>query len=345
MEAEGIPFSTEEVPDDLRRALVGPMWVNECLTDWCGVPADLAEGRSWPEVCQFVLEQSQGSAVFMARVRAVFPDEDGDSVIPLGWIEQAMIRWEAWRDGVPKFDGNGEPDVSVPQHLWPVPPRLEQAGRRVVGVDVAREGADKTVYAVRQGQVVEDVIVRPKQDTMKTADEVDAYLGWPHALGVIDIIGIGAGVFDRLRQKKRTVIGFNASEQDGRTDKTGRFRFRNNRSAAWWNLRELLDPSRGHRICLPRDEQLMVELATPKWKLMEGQPIYVVESKDEIKKRLGRSPDRADAVIQCFWNSGAAPDNQFEQPSAVAYGSVDDEHVSYAAGDGELWGDARGWDD
>lgn len=344
MEAEGIPYSTEVVPPEVGKALVSPDWVESRIRDWAGVPLSLLE-QPWHKVRSEVQKSCASSGVFMARVRAVFPSEDGDSVIPLGWIEQAMIRWEAWRDGVPLFDAEGRPRLDVEHGQWPMAPRMEQPGRRVIGVDVAREGNDRTVLAIRQGKVVEQLIVHVKQDTMQTADEVAAWLAWPRAQAVVDTIGVGGGVADRLRQLRvGNVVDFVASENHHRKDATGHWGFRNNRGAAWWNLRELLDPSRGHNIMLPRDDELMIELGTAKYKPLEGQPIYVIETKDEIKKRLGRSPDKADAVIQAFWTAGTAPSSGPDADKAIPYAEAAGEAIDYDLGlDADMYDTTDGW--
>jgi hypothetical protein len=99
---------------------------------------------------------------------------------------------------------------------------------------------------------------------------------------------------------------FTAGAQSSRQDLTGSYSFRHDRSAAWWNMRERLDPARGSTPMLPDDDRLIGELAAPKWTIHNGS-VIVVESKDEIRKRLGRSTDCADAVISAYFTSGAVP--------------------------------------
>ncbi len=119
-------------------------------------------------------------------------------------------------------------------------------------------------------------------------------------LAVVDVIGIGAGVVDRLRELNRDVLPFNAAEHTERKDKSGELGFADVRSAAWWNLRELLE---SEPIALPPDDELIGDLVAPKWRVMSGGKIKV-ESKDEIRKRIDRSTDNGDAVIQAFWDEG-----------------------------------------
>ena len=68
-------------------------------------------------------------------------------------------------------------------------------------------------------------------------------------------------------------------------------------------MRELLDPSRDPDVALPADDELLGDLTAPKWKILSGGKIQV-ESKDEIRKRIGRSTDAGDAVVQSFWQEG-----------------------------------------
>ena len=77
--------------------------------------------------------------------------------------------------------------------------------------------------------------------------------------------------------------------------KDGLFTLANKRSELWWGFREALDPNSGDGIALPPDRRLAAQLAAPTWTL-RGSAI-VIESKDEVRKRLGTSTDDADAVI------------------------------------------------
>jgi len=113
----------------------------------------------------------------------------------------------------------------------------------------------------------------------------------------VDEIGLGAGVVDRLREQGKRVLPFNASAGTGHRDKSGELGFADTRSAAWWNLREMLETE---PLALPPDDRLIGDLTAPHWRVMSGGRVKV-ESKDDIKKRLGRSTDDGDAVIQAFW--------------------------------------------
>lgn len=307
MRHEGIPFNTEAVPERIRPMLLSPLWVEERLRRWCGIAKDAHLKMLPDELEQHVAKRAQASALFTAKVRGEFPDGGAKGVIPLGWAQRAVERWKDWDAGQQAVPADVERGL---RGQAAIPARAEQAGRRVCGVDVAGEGDDETAVAIRSNNVIKEVVRYTEGDTMDTADNVVVHLAnVPQAVAVVDVIGIGAGVRDKLRRDGVATVGFNASVQSDRTDKFGEFRFINDRAAAWWHLRELLDPSQpgGSQIALPDDPQLLQELVAPTWKVRTGSGVgkIQIEEKAEIRKRLGHSTDSADAVVMAFWISGA----------------------------------------
>lgn len=286
MIADKVPYNEEPVPEGLREMLLSPLWVEERLHRWVG--RSESDGQ--------LTNQANQSSLFTAKVRGNFPTSDTEGIIPLGWVEAAVQRYEDWID-------KGKP---TPQ------------GRRVVGVDVAREGADETCIVIREGDIVTDIRKYRKADTMETTGNVTAALTVPGALAVVDVIGVGGGVVDRLRELDKPNIPFNAAgSAKGLLDRTGEFKFKNLRAAAWWNMRELLDPSRGSTVMLPNSETLKADLCTPRWHVQSGGAIQV-ETKDDIRKRLGRSTDEGDAVVMAHWiESGAQVDTG--QPEVLSW--------------------------
>lgn len=234
--------------------------------------------REWAE--QRARQWGAKSAVYLNRVEGEFAASDEDSVIPLAWVEQANQRW---------LDLAGDHDV--PQDL---------GGLDVVGVDVARSGTDSTVMALRHGWTVAEIRYSELEDTMQTTGRVAGILDAKGGEAVVDVIGIGSGVVDRLRELGHRTVGFNAGEGTDLVDSSGELGFARKRSAAWWHMREILDPASGCPVALPPDDLLTGDLTAPKWRVTSTGRIQV-ESKDEIRKRLGRSTDSADAVIQSFW--------------------------------------------
>ncbi len=217
------------------------------------------------------------SAVYLNRVEGEFASSDEDSVIPLAWVEAAVGRWETTPTG---------PFTCL-------------------GVDVARSGGDVTVQAPRHGWKVEELRRSHLEDTMQTTGRVAGVLRESGGYAVVDVIGIGAGVVDRLREQGFDVLAFNAGEGTDKLDSSGELGFVNKRSAAWWAMREMLDPTSGCPVALPPDDLLIGDLTSPKWRVTSGGRIQV-ESKDDIRKRLGRSTDSADAVIQSYWTEPEA---------------------------------------
>lgn len=225
-----------------------------------------------------------GSNVYRVRVLGEFPRQDFDGVIPLDLLEAAAAR-----------------DVR-PLDVEPV-----------WGVDVARFGGDRTTIAKRQGNVqLEPVKARTGLDTEQVAGwVVNEWLGTPVTMRParinIDVIGLGAGVYDKLRRDRRfmtlgsqqTVIsGVNVAESPASKDRYERLR-----DELWFMAREWLQ-ARDCQLCI-EDQALIGELAGPKYdERADGR--LKVESKDDMVKRGIRSPDLADAWIMTFGSSTAS---------------------------------------
>lgn len=235
-----------------------------------------ARRRQWGET----------SAVFQNRVLGEFATQSEDSVIPLKWVEDAIKRWEDFNSVIGTTDEEGNIIVL---------PNMSK-----VAVDVARTGEDKTVIAVRHGAFIKPLHKHSLASTMETAGQAVLRLGGSRNVPcAVDVIGIGAGVVDRLREQGYEVDAFNASSGTDLTDVTGELGFINRRAAAWWTMRELLDPINDMGVMLPNDDELIGDLVAPHWTITSAGKIKV-ESKDEIKKRLGRSTDCGDAVVMNF---------------------------------------------
>jgi hypothetical protein len=116
-----------------------------------------------------------------------------------------------------------------------------------------------------------------------------------------------------LRERGYDIRAFNASERSALLDRSGELGFLNRRSAAWWTLRELLDPVTETELAIPPDELLAGDLVSPTWRTTSAGRIQV-EGKDGIRKRLGRSTDHGDAVVQAF-----APEEPVEQEYVLTY--------------------------
>ena len=213
------------------------------------------------------------SNVYRVRVLGEFPRAEDDCVIPLDLAEGAVLR-----------------DVDPVAHraLW--------------GVDVARFGDDRTALSKRRGNVVpEPVKTWQGKDTMQVAGLVKAeWDATPRASRpveiLVDAIGIGAGVADRLRELGLPARGVNVAEQPAARERYPRLR-----DELWFQLREWLEA----RDCrLPGDEALIGEIAGPRYAI-DSTGRMKVESKDEMKRRGLQSPDRADALCLTFAGNAA----------------------------------------
>jgi hypothetical protein len=114
----------------------------------------------------------------------------------------------------------------------------------------------------------------------------------------IDVIGIGLSAYDHLKSNNLNVKAIDSREASKAHDRPNKLGFANKRAEMWWKFREALEPEVGRLLCLPPDPRLLADLCAARWKLTPRG--IQVELKEETRKRLGRSPDRADAVIMAL---------------------------------------------
>jgi len=195
-------------------------------------------------------------------------EDDPWQVVPTAWAEAAMARWK-------------RPDKLAPMDS--------------LGVDVARGGKDNTILARRHGMWFDEALAYPgtaTPDGPTIAGLVVSALR-DRAPIHIDVIGVGSSPYDFLNEMGQQVLGVNVAESALGLDKSGRLRFKNQRSELWWRMREALDPANNTGIALPPDQRLLADLCAPTWKLV-GQTVAVA-SREEILDKIGRSPDYASA--------------------------------------------------
>jgi phage terminase large subunit len=224
----------------------------------------------------------ESSALYAIRVLGEFPREADDSVCSVADVEAAQIR------------------------------ELEPALPIVVSCDVARFGSDDTVIAVRRGNQVRIAQVAHGRDTMEVAGLItrvaaDNFGGAtiPHL--VVDDPGVGGGVVDRLRELASFPVHDFIGAQRARVPTD----YPNKRSESWFAFADRLG-----EVDLDPDPQLLEDLVAPLYKV-DSQGRRVVEAKDETKKRLGRSPDRADAVLMAFSFSPLEVEKREEIPATA----------------------------
>jgi len=229
--------------------------------------------KSW--VDERLAEWGKDTPMWKSRVLGEFPDTSDASLVPLSWVEQANMRHEALED-------------------------MEWSSPEVLSVDVARYGEDSTVASLFHRKYgVKELIKFPKGDTMETTGHVAHLIRMnAHILECrIDADGLGAGVFDRLREQ----MGSLAVEMRGGMRPLNSERYLNRRAEWYWSLRERLDPENDDPIALPPDSSLTSQLTSIRWKI-NSRGLIQIESKDDMRKRGIKSPDEADAVAMAVAN-------------------------------------------
>ena len=171
--------------------------------------------------------------------------------------------------------------------------RGDHKERMSVGVDVARYGDDKTVITPRHGGIVEQQIVNGKESTDTTTGRVKL-LAAPRFIGV-DEDGIGGAVVDQLLADKIDNVAGILNGSSAKADDSG-LKFVNLRSQLWWHLADMF---KKHEIYIPPNmTELAAELSAVRYKITRQG--IAVETKEELKKRLRKSPDRADSLMYAF---------------------------------------------
>jgi hypothetical protein len=183
----------------------------------------------------------------------------------------------------------GPEDVKASMEREPREDDYKFAQKRL-GVDVARFGDDSTVIYPRQGLRAFPAIEMRNARSNEIAARVGAYKAqWGSELECVDGTGgYGSGVIDSLLQAGVAAleIHFNGKATDPR--------YFNKRSEMWFKMAEWV--KRGG--CLPDDKVLLKEITAPTYTIKNGK--FYLEPKDQIKQRLGFSPDRADALALTF---------------------------------------------
>lgn len=224
----------------------------------------------------------------------------GLKVIPEAWVRLAQQRWAALTQ----------------------PPRPPDA----LGVDVARGGEDTTVLSPRWGVYFGRVTEIPGSRTPDGPSVRDLILPevGPDTLVNVDVVGVGTSPYDFTKQAHARTRPINFGAGSDARDSTDNYDFANLRAEAYWTFREALDPVSGLGLALPPDEQLVQDLISVGWEPRGGK--ILIESKKDIKKRIGRSTNKGDAVVQAFMEE-ALPDLP---PSGIAGYEQDD---TYQGGD------------
>lgn len=215
-------------------------------------------------------------------------------VIPTEWVKAAQARWK---------------------------PREAKGGMTALGLDPARGGIDKTSAARRHGAWFDELITVPgavTKDGPTTAGFVTPLVR-DGACICVDSIGIGSSALDFIVGLNLLVLAVNGSETSNAMTMAGNLRFRNRRAEMYWLLREALDPTNPNPIALPPDPELLADLTAVRYKVVTLGRVAAIQmlSKDEIRKALGRSPDKGDAVAMTFVQGIPEPGSkrhEYEEP-------------------------------
>lgn len=208
-------------------------------------------------------------------------------VIPTAWVMEAKRRWK--------------------------PERPNGVAMTALAVDIAQGGADQTTLSARYGGWFAPLVAKPGGETPDGGDIAILVIqnrrdGCPV---IIDMGGgYGGGAKLRLGDNEIEATPYNGGAASTATSYDGaKLKFFNKRAEVWWRFREALNPEQegGGWVSLPDDPELTADLVAPRFDPAYMQRgIVKIESKEDIKKRLGRSPDKGDAVTMCLAIGGAA---------------------------------------
>lgn len=194
--------------------------------------------------------------------------------------------------------------VILAEERWESQSSPSDAALSSVGVDVARGGENQTIISKRYDNWFAELLKFKGEETKDGWELGEVVI---EAIGdelqddlplIFDLGGVGTSPYDIFRDAGFKVDGFNGASKSKFRDKSKRLKFVNRRAEAWWKFREALDPNSGEDIALPPDPELRSDLTAPRWELT-AQGIKI-EKKEDIQKRLGRSPDCGDAVVMNY---------------------------------------------
>ena len=163
---------------------------------------------------------------------------------------------------------------------------------KLMGVDVARYGDNSSQICLRQGRKVFPITTIPKGDLMQTAGYVAAAIRQEKpAVVMVDGVGLGAAVVDRLRQLNFSVVDVNGG------NKPTNPRFLNKRAEMWWSMKEWMELGECE---LPKDQELKEHLLAVSWEPTKASGKVKLDSKEDIQAGFNFSPDKADALSLTF---------------------------------------------
>ncbi len=276
LNAENVIKKQEIIPGQ-----VNYEWVKDKVEAWCTPiqQTDFNEGDG-----DFKWEGGlyRPNDLFRIKVLGMFPKVAEDVLIPYEWLELAFKRWE-------ELNAEG----------------FKTYRSCKLGVDVAGMGRDSSILVPRFGNWIPEIISHHsggRANHMHIAGMAVQYLRMKSAVGFIDTIGEGAGTYSRLIE-----LGYDNAFSckfsygaKNLNDVTGQYTFANMRAYLYWAVRDWLNPKNNNLPAIPPNEKLMEEATEIKW-FFQSNGSIAIEKKDDIKKRLKRSPDTFDALANTFF--------------------------------------------
>ena len=254
-------------------------WVHDKVTEagWC---REITESEVQKEFYDFewLGKYYRPGNLFRIKVLGQFPEEDEQTLLPMPWIEAAVERWKSWKKN---YKG-------------------KKLGRKKVGSDIAGDGRDSTIHLLRYDDLVLKIHQFGQQTHMQASGFIKHLLK-PGDTSLIDTIGEGAGVFSRLKELKTAnlISVKNSYSSNNLRDITGELKFINMRAYTYWGIRDWMNPQFNSNAMIPDDPEFIQELNEIRYEYRSDGKI-VIEAKDLIKSRLGRSPDKSDALALTF---------------------------------------------
>lgn len=260
------------------------------------VPLEMAASLISAEwVARKKIEWGEDSPLYQSKITGQFPKDAEDGIIPASFINPCRYLGESTLPDAPS------------------------AG----GIDVG-DTNDRTVIFERRGQRAGRFkVIDHSGDAMNAVGLLVQVINeWQLAFVTVDVIGVGWGVYSRLRELSRIdnptdpltshsahVQRFSAGEQAHDP-----VRFVNKRAELWWDIGRELSREHGWDLSAV-DDDVIAELTTPKYRLEGSKGRILVESKEDIRKRIGRSTDLADSLLMAFY-AGEPPIPPAHFPSA-----------------------------
>jgi hypothetical protein len=275
------------------------VWIDNHVRSWCKPVID--EESINETDGDFFWEGTwyKPNDLFRVKVLGLAPRVSTDVLVPKDWIRAANERWE-------KFNR---------QQL-----QLPTVKFLRLGVDVSGMGNDTNCFCPRYGDYVEPFEIVESFGEAKhmqiagiTVNRLKKASDSFHGINgkaFIDTIGEGGGVFSRVEEVKTPQdiwqafsVKFSSAPNDKNgnpiQDKTGQYTFLNKRALLYWKVRDWLNPEFNSKAMLPPNEKLEKALSSTMWRFRSDGSIQL-EAKEKVKKKLGWSPDEADALALTF---------------------------------------------